>query len=92
MKSIVQEDLSRCYVCGCSQGLEIHHVMSGMANRPLSTKYKLLVALCAEHHRGKTGVHQDYSLNLCIKHDAQLAFEKKHGHTLWMKTFQKNYL
>ena len=92
MKSIVQADLSRCYVCGCSQGLEIHHVMSGVANRPLSTKYTLLVALCAEHHRGKTGVHQNFELKLSIVQDAQKAFERLYGHELWMKTFQKNYL
>ena len=91
MKSIVQDDLTRCFICGRT-GVEIHHVMSGVANRPLSTKYKLLVALCPAHHRGKNGVHQDYSLNVFVKQCAQSAFEKKHGHEIWMKLFQKNYL
>lgn len=92
MKSIIQDDLTRCYVCGRTGIIEIHHVMSGVANRPLSSKYKLLVALCPEHHRGKTGVHTDYALNEQIKRDAQKAFERQLGHVLWMKVFRKNYL
>ena len=92
MKSIIQDDLTRCYVCGRIGNLEIHHVMSGVANRPLSTKYKLIVALCPEHHRGKTGVHTDYMLNERIKRDAQFEFERTHTHAEWMRIFKKSYL
>ena len=91
-ESIVQNDLTECYVCGCRTNLEIHHIMSGSANRKLSTAYGLVCALCADHHRGAIGVHQDIILNERLKKDAQSAFEKRYGHTKWMSLFKKNYL
>lgn len=91
MKSIMQEE-PRCFVCGKTQGLELHHVMSGTANRTLSTEYGLVVMLCADHHRGKNGVHSDYALKNHLEQSAQLAFEQVYGHTKWMEVFRKNYL
>lgn len=44
LKSIMQDlDEPRCYVCGCTRNLEIHHAMHGTANRVLATKHQLLV-------------------------------------------------
>ena len=93
MKSILQ-DLSepRCYVCGCTRALELHHVMSGNANRPLSTRYGLLLFLCHDHHTGRIGVHSDYILKERLEKDALRAFEKLYGHNKWMQVFRKNYL
>jgi hypothetical protein len=45
----------RCFFCGRVTGLERHHVLGGVANRPLSEKYGLWVWLCHEHHTGKDG-------------------------------------
>lgn len=93
MVSILQNlDEPRCYVCGCVRNLELHHVMSGNANRKLSTKYGLVVWLCRDHHTGKIGVHSDYILKERLEKKAQKAFEAIYGHGLWMKTFRKNYL
>lgn len=93
MKSIMQDlDNPRCYVCGCTRNLEIHHAMHGTANRTLATKYQLLVWLCRMHHTSSIGVHSDVILDTRIKKDAQRAFEKIYGHSFWMKTFRKNYL
>lgn len=91
-ESIVQNELTECYVCGCRRNLEIHHIMSGNANRKLSTTYGLVCALCYDHHRGAIGVHQDIILNERLKKDAQRAFEERYGHTKWMSLFKKNYL
>ena len=91
MKSIIQEDTGRCYVCGKTGYLERHHVMSG-ANRKWSEVYGLTVMLCRDHHTGKIGVHQDYILKERLEKDAQRAFEKQYGHTAWMALFRKNYL
>ena len=91
MKSIIQEDDTRCYICGCQRNLERHHAMSG-SNRKLAEVYGLTVMLCADHHRGSIGVHSDYILKERIEKDAQRAFEQRYGHTAWMSIFRKNYL
>lgn len=91
MKSIIQEDNTRCYICGRTGYLECHHVMSG-ANRKWSTVYGLTVMLCLDHHRGSIGVHSDYILKERLEKDAQRAFEQRYGHTAWMAIFRKNYL
>ena len=92
MNSIMQNmEEPRCYVCGCSRDLEVHHCMSG-ANRKYSTAFGLVVYLCAEHHRGKTGVHTDSNLKRQLEEDAQRAFEIEYDHDLWMRIFRKNYL
>ena len=90
--SIMQNlDEPRCYIRGSFRNLELHHCMSG-ANRKLSTRYGLVVFLCADHHRGRLGVHTDYIMKERLEKDAQRAFEAIHGHRLWMETFRKNYL
>lgn len=93
MKSIMQNmDEPRCYVCGCERNLEVHHVMSGTANRKLSTQYGLIVWLCRDHHTGRIGVHSDIILKERLEKAAQRAFEQRYGHSAWMRTFRKNYL
>lgn len=72
--------------------LERHHVLGGVANRPLSEKYGLWVWLCHEHHTGTDGAQYDPEKNNCLKRLAQIAFEGKHSHEEWMETFRKNYL
>lgn len=91
-KSIIQEDMSYCYLCGRQYGLEEHHVMSGYANRRLSEKYHLTVALCASCHRGTEGAQYDGELNIRLRREAQEAFEKFYSHEMWMNLFKKNYL
>ena len=89
--SIMQTD-ERCYICGSCRDLELHHVMSGTANRKLSTRYGLVVFLFRDHHTGRIGVHSDYIMKERLEKDAQRAFEALHGRKLWMQTFRKNYL
>ena len=91
MKSIMQDD-DRCYVCGRRAGLEIHHVLGGVANRKLSEKYGLKVKLCKGCHTGKGGAQYEFELNQRLKREAQEAFEKIHSHDEWMQVFRKNYL
>ena len=92
MKSIIQID-KECYVCGNTYGLELHHCIYGTSNRKLSDKYGLTVWLCAEHHRGRTGVHQNRDLDLALKKLAQTKFEAVYGeNTSFQEVFKKNYL
>ena len=72
--------------------LERHHIMAGVANRPLSEKYGLWIWLCHEHHTGRNGVQYDRKLNERIKRLGQIAFEARFSRDEWMKVFRKNYL
>ena len=91
-KSIVQQGDPRCFVCGRVTELECHHIMGGVANRPISDKYGLTIWLCREHHTGDSGVHKNRDLSDKIKRLGQIAFEAKYSHDDWMKLFGKNYL
>ena len=82
----------RCWFCGRLTGLERHHVLGGVANRPLSEKYGLWVWGCQEHHTGKDGVQYNREKGDALKRLAQIAFEARHSHDEWMQVFRKNYL
>ena len=93
MESIVQDlSVERCFVCGSTRELELHHIMHGTANRRLATRYQLTCWLCRTHHTGRFGVHTNAQLNRQLQQAAQTAFEKTHSHEMWMKIFGKNYL
>lgn len=91
MKSIIQEDTDYCFVCG-RYGTEIHHILFGTANRKLSDKYGLVIGLCYEHHRGRTGVHQNRELDLTMKRVAQREFIKTYQNEDFLAIFGRNYL
>lgn len=92
-KSILQSDMSRCYVCGKEGHLHIHEVFYGTANRKKSIQYGCYVALCPEHHnRSSWGVHFNKTLDLRLKRECQKAFEGERGHDEFMRIFGRNYL
>lgn len=91
MKSIIQLDTSYCYVCG-KYGTEIHHIFFGNPNRKLSDKYGLMIGLCYEHHRGKTGVHNNRELDLAMKQVGQRMFNRTYPEADFLAVFGKNYL
>ena len=92
VKSIMQTE-KRCYLCGSTATLEIHHCLHGTGLRKLADKYGLTVWLCAICHRDNVrGAHGNHDVDLRLKQDAQKAFEKKHGHEKYMEIFGRNYL
>lgn len=51
MRSIIQnEEDRRCYICGCTQGLDVHHTWHGTANRQIADRDGLTVYLCRFCH------------------------------------------
>ena len=72
--------------------LERHHVLGGVANRPLSEKFGLWGYLCHNCHTGTDGAQYNRERNQKLKRLAQIAFEARHSHEEWMETFRKNYL
>ncbi|MCR6096890.1 HNH endonuclease [Salipaludibacillus agaradhaerens] len=53
----VREFGDACAVCG-SPYIEMHHILYRSHNG--RGKWRNLIPLCPEHHRGKTGVHANY--------------------------------
>ena len=95
MKSIITDRLDRCIICGNYQGVEVHHCIHGLAKRKLADKYKLVVGLCYNHHRGHNGVHgkNGSKLDLKLKKIAQSAWENKYGSREdFIHVFGKSYI
>jgi len=92
MKSILGEQDS-CYICGRTGPLEEHHVYKGK-NRKNSEKYGLKTKLCAYCHRGTNGVHgkNGAKLDLKLKREFQVLFEKRYNRERFMQVFGKSYI
>lgn len=99
MKSILQEDQTRCYLCGgpatADDPLDLHHVFPGPLRRK-SEKLGLVVRL---HHSrchifGPESVHQCAEVSRALKALAQKRCMEVYGWTMeqWMDEFYKNYL
>ena len=75
MRSIIQEDLSTCFICGAT-ATEEHHIFGG-ANRKLSEKYGLKVRLCHWcHNEPPNGAHFNKEVADDLKRIAQERFEE----------------
>lgn len=79
MRSIMTDDLKRCYYCGTTENVELHHCIHGKIGRKLATQYHLLVGLCPDCHRGNYGVHSKYGYekDLKLKSEAQQSWEDR---------------
>lgn len=92
MKSIVQENAERCFICG-RRATQTHHVFGG-SNRKLADEDGLTVRLCQYCH---DMVHFDpelsYPMQRALHERGQEAYEAA-GHTReeFMKRYGRNYL
>jgi hypothetical protein len=94
--------LDRCAICGAVNGLELHHVLYGTANRKLADADGLTVMLCYTHHRGAFGIHNPDPRNaskvkewdLDLKASAQLKWMQYYGKTKeeFIARYGRNYL
>jgi hypothetical protein len=75
-------------------GLHKHHIMFGTANRKKAEHYGLWCYVCQERHHehGPESPHGNRRVDLHLKQIAQMKFEEKYSHELWMSEFGKNYL
>lgn len=91
--SILQRDMTRCYICNRTGYLHTHHVFYGTANRKKSDQYGCVVALCPKHHNmSNDSVHFNKNLDMMLKARCQKAFEDKYDHETFMKVFNRNYI
>ena len=95
MKSVIQNDLSTCYVTG-SINIAIHHIFPGNGRRKKCDKYGFVVALEPRlHNMSNESVHSNPNtgLDLMLKQKAQEYFEKHYGtRTDFVREFGKSYL
>lgn len=98
MKSILQKDRERCFLCGRYGGydpLDEHHVLYG-PYRKASEKYGLKVYLHHDscHIFGKNAVHKNAEIDRKLKAYAQKKAMEKHGWTVddFRAIFGKNYI
>lgn len=91
--SILTDELDVCYVCGMERDVELHEIFFG-GNRNNSKRYGLVVPLCPECHQGTHGVHgsKGHFLDMTLKEEGQVAFEKRYPATEFIKVFGRNYL
>ena len=91
-QSILTGDMEHCAVCGKPYP-EVHHVMYGNSNRKWSEKYKLVIGLCGEHHRGTLlSPHFNRHFDLELKKYAQERFQEEYPDLDFIKIFGRNYL
>ena len=88
--SIVDKGVKRCYLCGSTHSLEVHHIFGG-ANRKKSTDYGLVVYLCKECHTGSNGVHNNADKMKELRKKGQEAFENEYPQLDFVKIFHRNY-
>lgn len=98
MKSIVQDDTSRCFLCGMIgyvDPLDKHHIFGG-AMRSKSEKYGLFVYLHHDrcHIFGDNSVHKNARINRKLQAFAQKKAMEHYGWSVedFIKEFYKNYL
>ena len=95
-KSIITNDFTKCFICGRTTNLTVHHCFEGNPQRKYSERYGLVVPLCITCH-GLDGTHgllhnPPHTIDIYLKKIAQERFEMKYGHELFMKLFIRNYL
>lgn len=89
--SIIDMGVKKCYLCGSTHSLCVHHVFGG-STRKKSTEYGLVVYLCRDCHTGTNGVHNNHEKMLYLKKKGQEAFEKEYPNLDFLKIFHRNYL
>lgn len=87
------QEEERCWVCGSTQNLHLHHIFFGTANRKISDKNGFVVFLCYDHHEGNQGVHHNIDLDLKLKVECERWYLKR-GHTIsdFISLIGKNYI
>lgn len=93
MKSILQGDEDRCYICGSHDWTETHHIYGGNPNRRISEENGFKVRLCHWcHNEPPHGVHHDRARDLWLKRMCQIKYEAEHSRKEFVSLIGKSYL
>ena len=89
--SILQEDTTRCFICGRSDDKLDRHEIYGASNRSRSKRLGLWVVLCRNHH---ADAHGNKAVMIALKQAGQIAAKHAYGWTNdeFRKKIGRNYL
>ena len=92
MKSIVQDEENRCFLCGrWSNYLETHHIFGG-PNRKLSDQDGLTVRLCATCHRlGPSAAHKSSATQHYLHYAGREAYLRTHTPEEFLERYGRMY-
>lgn len=93
--SIIQEDLTCCFLCGRRDRKLDRHEPFGASNRDKSKALGMWVLLCHEDcHEGRHGVHHDAEKSKELKKIAQKAAMETYGWSItdFIREFGKNFV
>lgn len=91
MKSVIQAE-RECWICGTPYGLQVHHLLHGTGRRKKADRMGYWIYLCAEHHTGITGVHNNPKMDLEMKRMAQRHYEQRNTREDFIREFGKSWL
>lgn len=92
MKSILQENRYKCFLCGRYGRLEEHHIFGGF-NRKKSEIYGLKVYLCHDcHNEPPNGAHFNKETMNFLHEKGQRAFQSRYPNEDFLKIFGRNYI
>lgn len=86
-KSIIPHEEGECFICHSRGALQTHHCLHG-SRRKKADEYGLTVPLCVFCHRL---LHDKGYYDRYLEQTAQMVFENKYSHELWMEEFGKDY-
>lgn len=75
MKSVLTDDMTKCYVCG-NPYVDVHHCIHGNGRRQIADRYKMVVPLCRKHHEE---AHHNKIIDGYFKQLAQTWYEENIG-------------
>ena len=97
-KSYMQKN-KECYLCRKFYGIENtvglheHHIFEGNANRRISEEIGAKIWLCAKHHNmSNYGIHFNKGVDLEVKKEAQMRYEKDHSREEFIEKIGRSYL
>lgn len=70
------DERKQCFICGRHGPLDVHHCISGTANRKMADMYGLTVYLCRDCHRA---LHDKGLYDKELKQFAQRQWEASYG-------------
>lgn len=87
-KTIIQDDTTKCAICGQKKKLDWHHIRCGNQTRERSENWGLMITLCRDCH---TKLHSNAEIKEEWQEKAQERFMLLYGYDVWMKEFKKDY-
>lgn len=91
-KSVITQNNDECYICGRPSEC-IHHIYEGTGRRKISDREGFVVPLCNRcHNMSDNSVHFNKELDLMLKRECQVEYEKAHTRKEFIRLIGRNYL